>query len=120
VAVFTEQLKKIVDRTEGGVGALIMGLDGIAVDSYLADGHRMDITTLGMEFSFILSQARKAGEILKLGGIEEFAVRAESLLLVIRMLSPEYFLAVVLRGDGHFGKARYLMRIAQPALTAGL
>jgi predicted regulator of Ras-like GTPase activity (Roadblock/LC7/MglB family) len=118
--VFSEQLKKIVDRAEGGVGALIMGLDGIAVDSYMADGHKMDITTLGMEFSFILSQAKKASEQLKLGGVEEFAVRAESLLLVIRLLSPEYFLAVVLRADGNFGKCRYLMRLAQPALTAEL
>jgi predicted regulator of Ras-like GTPase activity (Roadblock/LC7/MglB family) len=118
--VFSQQLKKIVDRADGAVGSLIMGLDGIAVDSYLADGHKMDITTLGMEFSFILSQARKASEILKLGGVEEFAVRAESLVLVIRMLSPEYFLAVVLKNDGNFGKCRYLMRLAQPALSAEL
>src|SRR5690606_9930536 len=97
-----------------------MGLDGIPIDSVLADGHRMDITTLGMEFSFILSQAKKASEILKLGGVEEFAVRAESLLLVVRMLSPEYFLAVVLKANGNFGKCRYLMRMAQPALTAEL
>lgn len=118
--MFAEHLKKIVDRTDGGVGALVMGLDGIAVDSYLADGQRMDITTLGMEFSFILSQARKAAELLKLGGVEEFAVRAESLVLAIRMLSPEYFLAVVLKGDGNFGKCRYLMRLAQPSLSAEL
>jgi predicted regulator of Ras-like GTPase activity (Roadblock/LC7/MglB family) len=118
--VFNEQLKKIVDRTDGGVGGLIMGLDGIAVASYVADNSKMDITTLGMEFSFILTQAKKASDILKLGGMEEFAVRAEALVLVIRMLSQEYFLAVVLRSDGNFGKARYLMRIAQPRLSAEL
>jgi predicted regulator of Ras-like GTPase activity (Roadblock/LC7/MglB family) len=73
-----------------------------------------------MEFSFILSQARKASEILKLGGVEEFAVRAESLVLVIRMLSPDYFLAVVLDSSGNLGKARYLMRLAQPRLSAEL
>jgi predicted regulator of Ras-like GTPase activity (Roadblock/LC7/MglB family) len=118
--VFTDKLKKIIDRSDGAVGALVMGLDGIAVDSCLADGHRMDITTLGMEFSFILSQATKASELLKLGGVEEFAVRAESLVLVIRMLSPEYFLAVVLKAGGNFGKCRFLMRMAQPALSAEL
>ena len=118
--MFSEQLKKIVDRTEGGVGGLVMGLDGIAVDSYMADGHKMDIMTLGMEFSFILAQAKKASDILKLGGLEEFVVRAESLLLIIRMLSPEYFMAVVLKSDGNFGKCRYLMRLAQPALSAEL
>jgi predicted regulator of Ras-like GTPase activity (Roadblock/LC7/MglB family) len=118
--VFNEQLKKIVDRIDGGVGGLIMGLDGIAVASYLADNSKMDITTLGMEFSFILTQAKKASDILKLGGMEEFAIRAESLVLVIRMLSADYFLAVVLRSDGNFGKCRYLMRVAQPRISAEL
>ena len=47
-----------------------------------------------------------------LGGVEEFSVRAESLVLVIRMLSPDYFLAIVLRSDGHVGTCRYLMRLA--------
>ena len=118
--MFSEQLKQIIDRTDGGVGALVMGLDGIAIESYLADGHRMDITTLGMEFSFILSQAKKASDVLKLGGVEEFVVRAESLLLIIRMLSPDYFLAVVLKNSANFGKCRYLMRMAQPGLSASL
>jgi predicted regulator of Ras-like GTPase activity (Roadblock/LC7/MglB family) len=118
--VFSEPLKKIIEKSDGAVGALVMGLDGIPVDSVMADGHRMDITTLGMEFSFILSQAKKASDTLKLGGVEEFVVRAESLLLVIRMLSPEYFLAVVLKHSGNFGKCRYLMRMAQPGLSASL
>jgi predicted regulator of Ras-like GTPase activity (Roadblock/LC7/MglB family) len=118
--VFSEQLKKIIDKSDGAVGALVMGLDGIAVDSYMAEGHRMDINTLGMEFSFILAQATKASELLKLGGVEEFVVRAESRLLVIRMLSPEYFLAVVLKNSANFGKCRYLMRVAQPGLSASL
>ena len=36
------------------MGGLIMGLDGIAVDSYVRTGQHFDITTMGMEFSFIL------------------------------------------------------------------
>ena len=118
--MFNQHLKQVVDNVDGGIGALLMGLDGIAVESYVRDDHKIDITTLGMEFSFILTQAKKASDILKLGGMEEFAIRAESLVLVIRMLSTDYFLAVVLRSDGNFGKCRYLMRVAQPRLSAEL
>jgi predicted regulator of Ras-like GTPase activity (Roadblock/LC7/MglB family) len=118
--VFTEHLKTVVDQVDGGIGGLIMGLDGIAVDSYVADGNKMDITTLGMEFSFILGQVKKASEILRLGGVNEVTIRAESLYLVVRMINPEYFLAVVLSADGNFGKCRFLMRLAQPRLLAEL
>lgn len=118
--MFTEYLRKIVDNVEGGMGGLIMGLDGIAVETYLRDGHRFDINTIGMEFSYILTQVKKAGDSLQIGGITEFAIKAEQLLMVIRMLTDEYFLAVVLSADGNFGKARFMMRVTEPKLRAAL
>jgi predicted regulator of Ras-like GTPase activity (Roadblock/LC7/MglB family) len=119
--LFEQHLKKVVDNTEGGVGALIMGLDGIAVEHYLRDGsQKFDITTIGMEFSFILTQVKKAGELLKVGGLNEFTVKAESMTMIVRMINDEYFLAVVLGNGGNFGKCRFLMRMAQPRLLAEL
>lgn len=118
--MFSEHLKKVVDNVDGGIGALLMGLDGIAVDSYVRDGNKVDITTLGMEFSFILGQVVKAGDILRLGGINELTLVAESLFLVVRMITPEYFLAVVLGTEGNYGKCRFLMRLAQPGILQEL
>ena len=118
--MFAEHLKSVVDRVDGGIGALLMGLDGIAIDTYIADGNKIDINTLGMEFSFILTQIKKAADILRLGGIDELVVRAESLYLCVRMISPEYFLAVVLGANGNFGKCRFHMRMAHPKLAEAL
>jgi predicted regulator of Ras-like GTPase activity (Roadblock/LC7/MglB family) len=114
--VFTEHLKKVVDNVDGSIGSLIMGLDGIAVDTYLRDSQDVDITTIGMEFSFILTQVRKAGDILKIGGVDEVVIRAENLTLLVRMLTDEYFLAVMLGSSASFGKSRFLMRLAAPRL----
>ncbi|NVB82038.1 MAG: hypothetical protein HOV81_26895 [Kofleriaceae bacterium] len=98
---------------------MIMGLDGIPVDSYIRQ-NSVDVTTIGMEFSFILGQVRKAGESLQVGGLEELSVKAQRLLLICRMISPQYFVAIALSPEGNFGKARYLTRMAQPALVAAL
>jgi predicted regulator of Ras-like GTPase activity (Roadblock/LC7/MglB family) len=118
--MFKEPLRKIVDNVEGGIAGLVMGFDGIAVDSYTREGHKMDITTVGMEFSFILTQVRKATEILDVGSIQEISIKAENLHIVIRVLNPEYFLALALTPDGNFGKGRYLMRVVAPRLQAEL
>lgn len=69
--MFHEHLKRLVSETEGGVAGLLMGFDGIAVDSFSAAGGGVDITTVGMEFSFILIQVRKAAEILEVGSVQE-------------------------------------------------
>jgi predicted regulator of Ras-like GTPase activity (Roadblock/LC7/MglB family) len=118
--LFADTLKKVVDNVDGGLSAIIMGLDGIAVETYTRQPDRVDLTTVAMEFSFILGQAVKASDSLKLGGVEEFSVRAERLVLVARMLSPQYFVAVALAPEGNLGKCRYLMRLAVPQLTAQL
>jgi predicted regulator of Ras-like GTPase activity (Roadblock/LC7/MglB family) len=118
--LFAETLKKVVDNVEGGIAAVIMGLDGISVDTYIKLADRVDVNTVAMEFSFILSQVRKAGDSLAVGNLEELAVKAQRLLLVCRMISPQYFIAIVMAPEGNFGKARYLARLAQPALVAQL
>jgi predicted regulator of Ras-like GTPase activity (Roadblock/LC7/MglB family) len=118
--LFAETLKKVVDNVEGGIAAVIMGLDGISVEHYVKINDRVDVNTVAMEFSFILSQVRKAGDSLAVGALEEMSVKAQRLLLVCRMISPQYFIAIAMAPEGNFGKARYLARLAQPALVAAL
>lgn len=118
--MFREPLKKVVDNVDGGIAGLVMGFDGIAVESYTRDGQQMDINTVGMEFSFILSQVRKAAAVLEIGDVNEVTIKAEKLTIVIRVLNNEYFLALALTPEGNFGKGRYLMRVVAPKLQAEL
>ena len=97
-----------------------MGLDGIPVETYVKAADRIDVNTVGMEFSFILTQIRKAGESLQVGSLEELSVKAQRLTLVCRMISPQYFVAIAMAPEGNFGKCRYLVRMATPALSAAL
>jgi predicted regulator of Ras-like GTPase activity (Roadblock/LC7/MglB family) len=120
--MFQESLQRIVDNVEGGIAGLLMGFDGIAVDSYTraTPGSAADIQTMGMEFSFVLTQVRKAAEALEIGGVDEILIRAEKLSVLVHVLNKEYFLALALGRDGNFGKGRYLLRVAAPKFIAEL
>ena len=118
--MFQESLTRLVSETEGGLAGLLMGFDGIAVDTYVGNSMTTDIQTIGMEFSFILTQVRKAAEILELGAISEFTIRAEKLTVMIHVLSAEYFLALAIRPEGNLGKGRYLLRVLGPRFQAEL
>jgi predicted regulator of Ras-like GTPase activity (Roadblock/LC7/MglB family) len=119
-SLFADTLKKVVDNVEGGIAAVVMGLDGIPIETYVRQQDRVDVTTVAMEFSFILTQVRKAGDSLQVGGLEELAVKAQRLLLICRMISPQYFVAIAMAPEGNFGKCRYLTKLAAPALIAQL
>jgi predicted regulator of Ras-like GTPase activity (Roadblock/LC7/MglB family) len=120
---FRENIKKLVERLDGGVAAVLMGFDGISVDSFAKsgyDGALPDIQTLAMEFAHLIAQARRTLQSLDAGPLEEFTLRAESLTLVVRVLTQEYFLACAVLPSGSVGKARYLMRMSAPVLRADL
>ena len=98
------------------VGVMLVNAQGQAfvgkrIDNKEGDWWQMpqggvDIQTVGMEFSFILTQVRKAAEILEVGAVQEVAIRTAALTLVIRVVTPEYFVALAIRPDGTVGKGR--------------
>lgn len=118
--MFAELLKDLVDHTEGGVASLLMGYDGIPVAHYVRPDAGLDVENVGMEFSVILKDIRKAAEMLSAGGAREVSVQAERLGTVIRLLNDEYFVAVALEPAGNHGKARFLLRTLAPKFLEDL
>lgn len=120
--MFREHLQHVVDNVPGALAGVLMGYDGIAVDSYAgaqaASG--ADIQTVGMEFSFVLSQIKKAAEALEVGTPNEVVIRAQNLTILTRTVSNEYFLAIALRPEGNSGKGRFMLRITAPKMQAEL
>jgi len=116
---FRDTLQTMLDGCDGAVAGVVMGFDGIAVES-VSRHPDLDVQTVSMEFSFVLTQVRKAAEILEVGGLEEVSVRSEKLTFIIRVLNDEYFLGLALRPEGNFGKGRFLMRMAVPDLRTQL
>jgi hypothetical protein len=83
---FRENIRALVEKLDGGVAAVLMGFDGITVDSFAKsgyDGALPDIQTLAMEFAHLIAQARRTLMSLDAGALEEFSLRAEALTLVV-------------------------------------
>jgi predicted regulator of Ras-like GTPase activity (Roadblock/LC7/MglB family) len=113
---FASILNEIVDGCGGGLGAALMGSDGIPIAEVVVDSDhaRMllteEIGTAGAEFGRILAEIAKASDALGGGAVHETAVVLSRFTLVFRNVDEETFLVVALAPDGNLGKARYLMR----------
>ena len=122
--MFRESLQRMVDRLAGGVAGVLMGFDGISVESYTKDSkdgqQSLDIQTVGMELAHTLLQMRKATENLEVGQLRELTLKADNLVVLVYLLNEEYFIACALKPEANFGKARYLMRLLAPQIQAEL
>ncbi len=107
-----EHLQKLVEGVEGAKAALLMDFDGIEVAHYVSGD--MDIQTLGIEFSQLMNNVRRQAAILEVGELEEMMVRTQDLLLLFRVVNKDCFLTLACNGNGNFGKARFLLRLAAP------
>jgi predicted regulator of Ras-like GTPase activity (Roadblock/LC7/MglB family) len=117
---FRDHLQHVVEHVDGAVACALMGVDGIEVDSFLSDEQGLDLKSLLVEYSTVLHAARAAAASQQAGELGELSLQSERLLVVARLISPEYFMVVALKPDGNFGKARYMLRVTAPRLLAEL
>lgn len=112
---FSEILKEVVNSTEGALGALIVGLDGIPVEEY-AVGGEMDVQSMTVEFSSLLREIEKGSQSAEMGSTREVTVIADKAMIMLRRLNEEYFIVLILKPEGNFGKGRFLLRVSAPRL----
>ena len=116
--MFKESLEAIVEKTDGSLGALVMGVDGLAVEKYLTDeGLVANLDVAAAQLTSVIRTAARSGNDLSLGDLREIIVGHESVNFVVRFFNHEYFAVLVLKPDGNLGRGRYELRKAELVLA---
>jgi predicted regulator of Ras-like GTPase activity (Roadblock/LC7/MglB family) len=112
--MFKETLQAVVERTEGSLGALIMGVDGIAVERLLKEaGQEANLDVAAAEFTTLVRSAQKAGKDTGLGSLREVMIALDGAVLIMRLLGRDYFVVLAITPEGNLGRARYELRKAE-------
>lgn len=121
---FASLLREIVEGCRGGLGAALLGFDGMPIEQVVAEDAPEaladDLGTAGVEFGRILADVRKAADALAGGSLLDLTVRLSRMSFVFCGVDDDTFVAVALSPDGNTGQARYLIRRQMPALRAEL
>jgi predicted regulator of Ras-like GTPase activity (Roadblock/LC7/MglB family) len=112
--MFKEVLEAIIERTEGSLGALIMGVDGIAVERLLKEaGQDANLDVAAAEFTSLVRNSQKAGKDTGLGNLRELMISLDSAIVIMRLLGNDYFVVLAMNPDGNLGRARFELRKAE-------
>ena len=116
--MFREALQTIVEKTDGSLGALIMGADGLSVEKFFSEeGAESNLDVAAAEFTSLVRNASRSGSDLDLGELRELVVALKSVTVVIRLFNKDYFVVLALTPDGNLGRGRYEMRKAELMLA---
>jgi len=116
--MFKEALQTIVEKTEGSLGALIMGADGLSVEKFFnEEGYAANLDVAAAEFTSLVRNAARSGNDLALGDLRELMVALASVTFVMRLFNKDYFVVLAMKPEGNFGRARYELRKAELMLA---
>jgi len=118
--MFNTILKKIVNDCSGGIGAVLMGYDGIGIDQYSVEDTPLDLNLVGIEYSNVTKEIRLTAELLKIGSLQEVSLKTEEYYLIIHSLTDEYFVALAIKRSGNYGQGRFLLMREAPGLRQAL
>lgn len=109
--MFRETLQKMIERTEGATGALIMGMDGIAVEKVLTtEAREANLDVAAAEFTSLVRSAQRAGGDIGLGQLGEVVLGFADTTVLMRLFNRDYFVVLAISKDGNLGRGRFELR----------
>jgi predicted regulator of Ras-like GTPase activity (Roadblock/LC7/MglB family) len=107
--MLNQGLEKILDNVEGALGAVLIGLDGLPI-AEVTRKETLEISVLGAELTTLYKNALRAVTDLNFGNLQEVAVVTNSVAVISRAITNEYFLLLALSPEALIGKGRYQLR----------
>ncbi len=111
---FKDVFQEIRDRVEGTLAISLIGLDGIIVDSMNPSG--IPLESMGAEFGSFIKSIKLSNTELNTGEVLQFSLVTEKYIAVLSAVTPEYYVLLVMRADGNYGRARFELARAKQLL----
>ena len=107
--IFKDILQNIVESTEGGLSATLMGYDGIEIADFDSGKRDINIQTVAVEFCSILKKSNEMVQQMSLETLRDIVIVNSAGHLLLHPIQSEYFVALLMNPEGNVGKARYLI-----------
>lgn len=112
---FSDILKEAVEKVDGAVSAVILGSDGILVEEYAME-RLLNLEDLGAEASTMIRDINIAAKDLGLGTARECSIVSDKCGIIMRQINASYYLVLVIRPDGNYGKGRFVLKTTVPKI----
>lgn len=118
--MFNLQLNTVLSFLEGSKAILIMGYDGIVVESATKkqmDDHFQDLT---IELGQIVKTIGELSKNSNVGNFSEMVLQFQHAKVLLRSIHSEYFLALLMDKEESVGKSQFAIQRILPELVKNL
>ena len=111
--MFRQKLTRVVNNIEGAYGCMLMGFDGIAIDSVFRGEELPQLTAIAVELSNVLDKFRRL-QVYDVADVNEVSLTTGDITTLARVVSDEYLLILALSKDADVGRGQTMLRLIAP------
>ncbi|MBA2663357.1 MAG: hypothetical protein H0U74_13800 [Bradymonadaceae bacterium] len=111
--MFKQKLTSVVNNVEGSIGCLLIGFDGIPIDSVYRDEELPQMSAIAVELSQLLDKFRRM-QSYEVGEVHEVSITAGSVTALAKVVADEYLLILALSAEADVQRGQTMLRLISP------
>jgi predicted regulator of Ras-like GTPase activity (Roadblock/LC7/MglB family) len=108
---FKAVLEKVVRAVPGSLVAMVIGRDGVIVESCQNMNIGLEPDVIGAEYSGVVAEVHKQLSVLKMDELKDVTIVLDRFKLVAHVISDDYYFMTFLSVNANEALARYKTRI---------
>lgn len=115
--MFKEKLTRVIHNVSGSLGCLLIGFDGIPIDSaYPGENELPEMSAIAIELSNLLKEFRRLNLHDKMGAVNEVSITTGQVITLARVISDDYLLVLALDAEADVNRGQTMLRLISPFL----
>ncbi|MEZ4458272.1 MAG: hypothetical protein R3E66_00825 [bacterium] len=111
--MFKQKLTRVVNNIDGAMGCMLIGFDGISIDSVFKDQELPQMSAIAVELSNLLDKFRRL-QVYDVGDVNEVSITTGNITTLARVVADEYLLILALHRDADVGRGQTMLRLIAP------
>ena len=113
--MFKEKLKQVVGHIEGSIGCILMGFDGIQIDSVYTSEEMPEMSAIAIEVSNLLGKFRQMN-LHDIGQVSEVSITTGNVTTLARVIAQDYLVVLALEQGADLNRGQAMLRLITPSL----
>ncbi len=111
--MFRQKLTRVVKNVDGSLGCMLIGFDGIPIDSVFGGQELAQMNAVAVELSNLLDKFRRL-QIYEVGEVNEVSITLGEVTALARVVASEYLLILALDADADVNRGQTMLRLIAP------
>ena len=111
--MFKQKLSNVVNNVDGSIGCLLIGFDGLPIDSVYRGEELPQMSAIAVEVSNLLAKFRRL-QAYDVGEINEVSITAGTVTALAKVVAEEYLLILAMTTEADVNRGKTMLRLIAP------